>query len=176
MRYSRSVFLTMVTMLVGGALLGCNSGSSPMRADSHAADHDHHEGDAHQHDHPTEGPHHGQLIELGKEEYHAEWTHDDATKIVAIYILDHDAKDAVPIDAQEVTINLMVGGKPSQFTLPAIPLEGDPPGKSSRFQSADDKLCEVLDAERANGRLNLEIAGKAFSGRIAHQGHADHRY
>ncbi len=42
------------------------------------------------HSHPTEGPHHGTLIELGKEEYHAELVHDD--KMVTIYILDSAAK------------------------------------------------------------------------------------
>ena len=35
--------------------------------------------DEHEHDHPSEGPHHGSLIELGKEAYHAELVHDEKT-------------------------------------------------------------------------------------------------
>jgi hypothetical protein len=172
--------LTLMAMLAGGALLGCSGGASPMNADSHAADKDHHEGGGHdhghEHAHPAEGPHHGQLIELGKEEYHAELTHDDASRTVAIYVLDNEAKAAVPIEAKEVTINLVVGGKPSQFTLPAAPQESDPAGQASRFQLADEKLCESLDAEGATGRLNLEIGGKPFTGEVAHHDHADHKH
>jgi hypothetical protein len=66
----------------------------------------------HVHAHPTEGPHHGALIELGREDYHAELVHDDATNTVTIYMLDGAAKDAVAIDAKQLTVNLLVGGKP----------------------------------------------------------------
>ncbi len=72
------------------------------------------------HSHPTEGPHHGTLIELGKEEYHAELVHDD--KMVTIYILDSAAKTAVPIDSLELVINLVHDGKPEQFKLAASPM------------------------------------------------------
>ena len=77
------------------------------------------------HVHPTEGPHHGALIELGKEEYHAELVHDDRAGFVTIYILDGAAKTAVPIQAKEVTLNLLVGGKPRQFRLAALAQPGD---------------------------------------------------
>ena len=50
------------------------------------------------HAHPSEGPHHGTLVELGNEEFHAEVVHDD--KSVTVYVLDAGATKAVPIDAQ----------------------------------------------------------------------------
>jgi hypothetical protein len=62
---------------------------------------DGHEG----HAHPSEGPHHGDLVELGNEEFHAEVVHGDAGS-VTVYILDSSAKTAVPIDATELAINI----------------------------------------------------------------------
>ena len=61
--------------------------------------------DDHAHDHPSEGPHGGHLIELGNEEFHAELHHDDASKTVAIYILDKQAKNPVAIEETELTLN-----------------------------------------------------------------------
>ena len=83
----------------------------------------------HAHAHPTEGPHHGALIELGREDYHAELVHDEAANTVTIYILDGAAKDAVAIEAKQLTLNLLVGGKPQQFQLAAMPQSADPEGR-----------------------------------------------
>ena len=66
------------------------------------------------HDHPAEGPHKGHLIELGNEEFHAELTHDDATKTVTIYLLGADAKTAAMSADPELALNLVVAGEPPQ--------------------------------------------------------------
>lgn len=126
-----------------------------------------------EHAHPTDGPHGGHLIELGNEEYHAELAHDDKTHTVSIYLLDATAKKAVPIDAKEVKVNLVVGGKPSQYSLPAKPLEGEPAGQSSRFELADEAFMEALEAKTTKGRLSVTISGKDFSGAIEHHEHDD---
>ena len=129
----------------------------------------------HEHEHPSEGPHHGSLIELGNEEYHGELVHDEESGKVTIYILDGSATQAVPIDAGEVTVNLVQDGKPEQFQLMASPDEGDPQGKSSRFVTEDKALGTRLDAEGAEARLTLQIEGKSYSGKIAHDhGAHDH--
>ncbi len=124
------------------------------------------------HSHPSEGPHHGDLIELGAEEYHAELVHTD--KSVTIYILDGSAKTAVPIEAADVMINLVHDGKPEQFKLPAFPDESDPVGKSSRFQLDDADLAHDLDHGDANAKLNLMINGKAYRGDLKHDHDHDH--
>ena len=133
-----------------------------------ATDDGHHEGDGHDHgegghEHPSEGPHGGDLIELGNEEYHAELIHphdhdDDAHAHkdgdheegheehgdhegdadhnhvgITVFILDGSAKKTVAIDATEITLNLTHDGQPEQFKLAALPTEDDPEGKSSRF-------------------------------------------
>ncbi len=125
------------------------------------------------HDHPTEGPHEGLLVELGDEEYHAEVCHDEEANKVTVYILDDKAKNAVPVAQQSVTINVVLGGTPSQFVLPAVPLDGESDGKSSRFELSDEKLCEALDAEGAEARLKVTIATKPYEGPIPAHDH-DH--
>lgn len=124
--------------------------------------------DDHGHAHPTEGPHHGDLIELGNEEYHAELVHDETAGTVTIYVLDGGAVQQVPIKAAEVTINANRDGTPVQFQVPASPDESDPEGKSSRFVSSDQELAEHLDEEGADARLVLTINGKSYRGEIAH--------
>lgn len=144
--------------------VGCGGpAASPTGGTATAAKHDHH-------DHPSEGPHHGELIELGKDEYHAELVHDDEQHTVTIYVLDSSAKVAVPIEAPSLALNLVGDGKPQQYTLAAKPLPTDPAGKCSCFVNSDKAMCEALDQKGTTGRLNLTIAGKAFVGKIvAHE-------
>ena len=126
-------------------------------------------------EHPTEGPHHGSLIELGKEEYHAELVHDEKAKTVTIYLLDGPtAKESVAADAKEVAINVKHDGKPEQFKLMAQPDERDPERKSSRFVSNDAELIEHLDEEGSEAMLAVKIDGKSFNGKISHdhEGHS----
>jgi hypothetical protein len=125
-------------------------------------------------DHPTEGPHHGSLIELGDHEYHGELVHDDAAGTVTVYLLDSSAKQAVPIDAPEVTVNLKHDGRPEQFTLSAAPDADDPEGKSSRFVSNDKELAEHLDHADSGARLMVVIAGKSYNAAVAHEHGHDH--
>lgn len=120
------------------------------------------------HNHPSEGPHHGALIELGAEEYHAELLHDEDSGTVTIYILDRAAKETISIAAAEITINMKRDGNAEQFTLRALADAGDPIGQSSRFVFEDDHLGEDLHAEDAEATLVLSIDGKSFRGDIHH--------
>ncbi len=120
------------------------------------------------HDHPSEGPHHGDLIELGNEEFHAEMVHDDAAGAVTIYILDSAAKIAVPIDAAELVINLKHDGKPEQFKLMPSADTGDPAGKSSRFTLKDADLASHIEDAAADAKMSVNINGKPYSGAIQH--------
>lgn len=171
MRRIRRVFSVALCAMVPWAMAGCTKPGPPSNAPTTAKkadDHDDH--DHHDHDHPTHGPHGGSLIELGEEEYHAELVHDEKSQTVTIHILDGAAKEAVAIEAESVTINLTHDGKPAQFTLAAANAQE---GKASSFSSNDAKLAEALDAENAKGRLLVDIAGKSYSGEIAHS-HDDH--
>lgn len=127
------------------------------------------------HAHPSEGPHHGDLVELGNEEYHAEVVHGEGGSI-SVYILDSAAKLAVPIDATELTINIAHDGKAEQFKLPADRDASDPEGKSSRFTLKDEELSSDLDSHDATSRLAVTIGGKSFSGKIIHNHEGDHAH
>ena len=149
-------------------LSGCTDSpdSTPMSSNSTGSV-DHQKDDDHDHDaHPSEGPHHGHLIELGGEEYHAELVHDEDA--VTIYILDGAAKKGVPIEATDIAINLQHDGKGEQFKLSASPDQDDPKGKSSRFVSNDQELSEDLYGEDAEVQLVLKIAGKSYRGTVEH--------
>ena len=125
------------------------------------------------HDHPSHGPHDGDLIELGNEEYHAELVHT-ATD-VTIYILDSAGKTAVPIAAKDVTINVKHEGKPESFALAAKPETSDAEGMSSRFTLSDKELVGHLEEEAAEPKLNVTIKDTPYVGVIAHDhDHDDH--
>ena len=161
----KSVYTSITLALMAMIVAGCSSESStgpdtagpPNTMDSHDG-----------HAHPSEGPHHGDLIELGNEEYHAEILHDEDAGTVTIYVLNGAATEQVPIDATEITINAKHDGKPEQFTLAASPDAIDPQGKSSRFVSNDEELAHHLDEEGAEPRLVLTINGKSYRGVITH--------
>lgn len=157
---------------VCGVLLagGCGTDAAKPKPAEHEA-HEHGAGG-----HPEEGPHHGQLIELGKEEYHAELVHDDAVHKITIYLLDGAAKQNVAIADRELMLNVVAAGKPQQFKLVAVPQADDAAGQSSRFELVDQTLCEALDDSKTTGRLNVTIAGKPFAGEVSHAAHDDHKH
>jgi hypothetical protein len=160
---------------------GCAKGEpdgGTVVADDHGHDHGHAHGD--EHSHGDEGPHGGHIIELGGEEHHAELTHDETHK-VGIYLLGGDAKTAAPIEAESVTINVSVDGKPTQFVLPAVPQTGETDGKSSYFELVSEPLETVVagesEAKNVQARLSLMINGKPYVGLIetaAHEHDHDH--
>lgn len=137
--------------------------------------------ETHAHAHPTEGPHHGELIELGNEEFHGELVHDEAS--VTIYVLDSAATRQVAIASTEVTVNGVLDGTPSQFQLAAMPDTTDAAGTSSRFSSDHPELLQMIDHSTAEMYLAVTIDGKQYRGQVKHHhgshdhtehGHNDH--
>ena len=160
------------------ATAGCQGNapatSEPQSTSKPAGESKEHGHDHDDHGHPSEGPHHGVLVELGSEEYHAEVIHDDASGAVTVYLLDSSAKKPVASDATEITINLKHGDKPEQFKLAAQPQEGDTAGQSSRYAITDKELAEHLHEAATEPRLSLNIGGQPYSGAIPHEDHAAH--
>lgn len=161
---------SIVALLVfGGLAAGCSPepvappGAAQAGSHDHAA-HGHEHGHSHAHDAGHgDSLHGGKLIELGKEEYHAEVVDNQAAGSLLIYVLDGSAKKSMPIAAEEITINLKQAGKPAQFKLPAYPDSRDPEGKSSRFISSDKDLLAGLTEKGSEAQLVLEINGAQFS-------------
>jgi hypothetical protein len=151
---------------------GCGKGQPAGQAGSETAEA--HEGE-HEHEHAEEGPHGGHIIELGHEEYHAELTHDDEAHRIGVYFLGSDAKTAKPIDAESVMINVSADGKPTQYTLPAVPQAGEAAGNSSYFEVVSEPLCAVVcgeaEAAKTHARLSVTIEGKPYVGLIETEPH-----
>ncbi|MDP6057614.1 MAG: hypothetical protein QGH33_01925, partial [Pirellulaceae bacterium] len=78
----------LLMMMVGCDPKGPPSETSPSAETQPANEgHDHDDHD-HGHAHEDTGPHGGHVVEIGDEQLHAEWTHDDASGEVVIYLLD----------------------------------------------------------------------------------------
>lgn len=179
-RHPRLLLLSLLTVV--SFSVGCNDGPADKSAtgahtDDHA-EHDHESTgpDDHAHDdhaHPTEGPHHGMLVELGAEEYHAEIVHDDKAETLTVYLLDSTAKAEATSEAPEVIINIRSDSKPQQFKL--LPPEGSPGNaKFSEYSLASKPLLDALHEKSTTAKLSITINGKPYSGEIPHESHAAH--
>jgi hypothetical protein len=186
---------------VGLWLGGCGGkpttdSASTSAGDEHEGDHDHegddHEGhdhagdghdgeghEGHDHDHGhIHGPHDGEIIELAGaapgEVWHAEWTHEDESGLVTVYILDADAKKERPIDASEVTIEVRVENKPPvTYSLVAVGADAD--GKSSRFEIEEPELLTALLLKDAvDAELQVPIDDNTLTGKVEFVEHEHH--
>lgn len=132
--------------------------------------------DEHGHHH-HEAPHGGHLVELGKEEYHAEIVFDADSKTITVYLLGSDTEkpQTIPIEGADLTLNLVIDGTPHQLTPAAQPQEDDPEGESSRFVLADNPTVteQIASEEDLEGTVRVTIGGKPYSGPIGHD-HHDH--
>lgn len=129
-------------------------------------------GTAHSHDH---GPHNGELIELGEEEYHAEVVFDEESEKITIYLLGPDAEKTVAIEAKELAIEMPGKDAPVTHALVATPQAGDEEGKSSRFETKNADLFDAFHHNsKAVGKFKVSLGGKEFSGEVKHvHGHAE---
>jgi hypothetical protein len=153
-----SALVASTTIFVGG----CNQGpADATSSDSTTAG-------AHNHAHAEEGPHGGHIIELGADNHHAELTHDEASHLVGVYILDGAAKELAPIESESVTINVALDGEPTQYILPAVAQEGE--GGASYFEIVSEPLCKIVcgesEAETTTARVSITINGKPYIGII----------
>lgn len=127
------------------------------------------------HDHAEHGPHHGEILEIGKEEYHAEIVVDEIKKQMVVYLLDKEVKGYLGIDAPFVAVNLLVRGKPVQVKLKAAPQPVDQKGLSSCFSAVSPELIDALHHPKSEPKLALKILNKSYSVKITHDHvHAGH--
>ena len=100
MQLSATNAVTCLTLAAAISISGCGNSDNQARSDK-ASDATTQTAE-HGHSHPTEGPHHGSLIELGDEEYHGELVHDDKAGTVTIYLLDSSAREAVAVKSRGI--------------------------------------------------------------------------
>jgi hypothetical protein len=139
--------------------VGCNGASSEYKPakDIPVAAHD-----EHHHDHEAEGPHHGTIVELGEEEFHAEIVREPKFLALRVHLLGPDAKTAATTTAADLTITLDDGR-----TLVLKPVESPPEGPHSTFEVIDPKgVDEVKELEFIHGTLVVTIGGKPYSAEL----------
>ena len=150
-------------------LLGCTPSTPP--AKPKVVEQDPHE----EHGHSHAGPHGGHVAEVGKDQFHVEWTHNDATGKVTLYVLDADGKKEVPVAAEKLVIVAKHGEKSFDYELAAV----DPAaGKTAKFEIIAQDLIGTLEALSKNITAEikeLEINGEKFAGvKLVEVVHHDH--
>jgi hypothetical protein len=113
-------------------------------------------------------------VELGIEEYHVEWTHDDDAGLLTFIVRDKDAKEEVPIADDGMTINLTVTDEQGQEHQESYHPEGvdAKEGKTARFTIKDETLLKNLTANpKAKAQLMVKIGDVDFPGEIEHHDH-----
>jgi hypothetical protein len=150
-----------VGLLVLAVFAGCTGqqGGTPRSGTSTSkGDHDH-----------GPGPHDGTIIEFGK--WHGEFTVNHKTQEATVYILEEDAKTAAPILVEKLLLSI----KTPQFQaeLKAVPQQGDPAGKSSRFVGKHENFGKEQEFE---GTLSGVIEGKPYAGDFKEEEHKDHKH
>lgn len=127
-----------------------------------------------EHAHPAHGPHGGDLIELGKEEYHLELVHDEKAGVVAFYLLDSSAKKVLASPAKEIYVNIKAAGKGKQYKIAPSPQPNDPKDNYSCYSTKDKELIETLDKHGIQASVVINIAGKQYIGKVEHHHPHDH--
>jgi hypothetical protein len=164
---TRWIWCGLMAVAAGGAI-GCGGPSSEYKpVEQLAPAHDDH---GHAHGEAAEGPHHGSLVELGEEEFHAEIVVDGKAHAIKLYLLGPDAKTGATTAATEATI--AVEGGPT-LTLKAV--EGQPEGMNTVFQVVDEKAVhDIAEAEFIHGELKITVGDKPFTANLDVHFHADH--
>lgn len=144
-----------VSLLSLGLVAGCDNkgGEFKKATDLKTAEH------GHDHDHGhEEGPHHGALMEVGKEAAHLEVLVDDEGHTLHAYLLGPDAK--APLTTASAPLVLKVEGH-GEVSVPAKPLTGEADGQTSHWELMDEKLVHALiDDGYVHGKTEVTVGGQ----------------
>ena len=145
-----------VSCLTFGLVAGGCSNAKNDKATHGKDDDDHDHGGHHHHgDHPSKGPHNGQILEWGDHEFHLELVFDRAKQQATVYVLDHDMKST---EATEVeSADLKLDGVNELIPLVPTPLDGETAEKSSRYVATHAALS---NKEPFSGRVTGKVKGK----------------
>lgn len=114
------------------------------------------------HDHEAQGPRGGQLIELGKEEFHAELLVDEETNRVSILLLDGTAERVALSETRTAIIDVFHGEERERFVLKSQPEVKDPEGSTSRYGVVSKELVNDLHSGANPAMLMVKFDGKVY--------------
>lgn len=120
----------------------------------------------HAHDHGEHGPHGGHMVHLEPDGVHAEWSHDDDTKTITVYL------DEVAKPASEVKFVVKVGDtEPQTFALSKS--EGGMGGGTWTI-SSDALMTHLNMGEAAKVQLVVSSDDKQMTSTIEHSDEHHH--
>jgi len=113
------------------------------------------------------------VLELGEEDYHAEWRFNNDSGKVTVYLLDAAAKKAVTTTAATISVQVKVGEDTSDYKLPAINQSDEDPATTSEFELVDTVMLEYLKGvgHGIDATLTVVIGDKEYSGAFGHLPH-----
>jgi len=154
-----SILLLISTTFLTSGCVDTQRTDPPLPANAEREDHDHAADGGHDHD---AGPNGGPLAVLGSHEFHVEVLADEATGKVRALLTDPEFRP-VETAADSLSINMVLDGKPSQFTLnyaqDTSPVE---------FQVTDKALAKAIhDGWEGEARVAIEISGSPRIGQLA---------
>lgn len=127
----------------------------------------------HDHDHPAHGPRNGHLVELGDEQYHAEWILDDEAGVLTVFIMDGSVSEDVPIEADELQLAVKIGDNEAKtYAVKAVKAEGEI--RTPTFECRDRQVVEGLKlvGHGVDATLRVSIEGEPFEGPLKGHDHA----
>lgn len=168
---SRSFLISLSLAFAAALIIGCGGPTGTKNTKKEGGTADPHAG----HDHSAHGPHEGHLVELGEEEYHAEWKEDDDSGKVTVWILDSTAKKTEAIAAESIKISVNVAKEAKEYELPAVDrTTGDKP-TAFKFEIVSKELLGQLETpKQTEPKISVDINGKSFVGKI--EEHAEHKH
>ncbi len=140
----------MLVVLAAFTTVGCSKKDSGKKDSASTKDGTAKKGDEHGHDED----HKTWLFATANDDFHIRLKVDMDEKTAHADVLDADAKDAVAIKADAVTLTIK-NGKPEQIALKAEKVKD---GMSSHFMATHDKFGAKLDAKKIE--MSVEIGGK----------------
>jgi len=158
--------------------VGCpsGSGSDDDNGSEQTANGNGDDSHAHGHSHAAPGPEGGHILEIGDEEYHVEWIHDeDEPGVITFVVRDAMAKEEVPIAADKLIVEFTTGPEGAQLSrevdIPGVGQNADNP-KTARFELNDRIAVQnILSGEDVTAVLKLSIDGKQYEKEIEHHAH-----
>jgi hypothetical protein len=153
-----SIGLFLAVVLVGG----CGPAGSSRGPDKSAKK----GGEEHEH---GPGPHGGTIFDFGK--WHCEFNVDHKTQEVTIYVCSVSGNQPVAIQVEKPLLSIK--NPQFQVELKAVPQEGDPAGKSSRFVAKHENFGMEQEFE---GTMSGVVEGKPYAGDFKEEEHKDHKH
>jgi hypothetical protein len=97
----------------------------------------------------SQAPHHGTLVELGKDFAQVECLLDPAEGILTVYVLDKDAGNPIRIVQDAIRVNGTAGGRPFTVKLDAMAnaTTGEKKWDTSEFQGRSQDLVGLSKFE-----------------------------